>query len=256
MGDKKRRRARFFAAHPTCCYCAVAPVETEDHFPPRASFMRRQWPEGFVFPACHACNAELKGEEQVFSFYVRALDQDDRTYDLPQFAGQIEAMRNNYPDLMPTVDLPAVQIRRILRERGEVPPPGTLLTDIGVTLIPKGIDTVFHKVGGKLAKALHYHATGNFLPSDMRVYVKWFDFNHKDAAKAVEGLSNLLPNLIIGTRSSTDIYDQFSYKWGGSEDGRLFGYIAQFSGAMFIVGVAVAETMDAFGESGGWKRVA
>ena len=55
------RRARFLAAHPCCCFCGGGiRAETEDHIPARSLFVDRQWPEGFVFPACRSCNSSSR----------------------------------------------------------------------------------------------------------------------------------------------------------------------------------------------------
>lgn len=208
-----------------------------------------------MFPACDACNAEFKGEEQVFAFYVRCMDQDDRTFDEDQFIKLKTGLENNFPDLLPDVNISANTARRLLRHRGLSPEPGKLLSEMGLALIPTGLDTIIHKIAAKLTRALHYHATGRILPPEMHVYSRWFDFMHPDATQGVEAMTSILPTLTIGTRSNTDIYEQFAYKWGKANDGEAFGFIAQFSRALFIPSIAIRGGRDTFEKSEGWTRV-
>jgi hypothetical protein len=44
MGDSKRRKNRFFAEHPRCCFCGGDnEATTEDHQPARGLFDGRRW---------------------------------------------------------------------------------------------------------------------------------------------------------------------------------------------------------------------
>ena len=50
MGDKQRRLAMLAAAGAKCISCGgQAAATTEEHYPPRALFRDRAWPEGFTF---------------------------------------------------------------------------------------------------------------------------------------------------------------------------------------------------------------
>src|ERR1017187_879161 len=76
MGNASRRRTLFIAKHPMCCYCGGnTPTATEDHWPSRAIFNQRQWPEGYVFPACEQCNAATADDETLFAMLCR-INQD------------------------------------------------------------------------------------------------------------------------------------------------------------------------------------
>src|SRR5262249_53641926 len=72
MGDSKRRKSKFFAEHPRCCFCGGSQrATTEDHQPARSLFDSRCWPEGYVFPACERCNAASRRDEAVLAFVTR-----------------------------------------------------------------------------------------------------------------------------------------------------------------------------------------
>src|SRR5262245_13493291 len=47
IGDSKRRKNKFLAEHPWCCFCGGSEKAiTEDHQPARSLFDGRGWPEG------------------------------------------------------------------------------------------------------------------------------------------------------------------------------------------------------------------
>src|SRR5258708_31634045 len=74
MGMSKLKRAQFFSAHPWCCFCGgSAPATTEDHIPSRAIFDSSNWPEGYSFPACDACNGLTRFDEIIIAMLSRIL---------------------------------------------------------------------------------------------------------------------------------------------------------------------------------------
>jgi hypothetical protein len=174
------------------------------------------------------------------------MDNNDATYSEPEMMKLISAVRNNYPELFPKVGLSANDKRRALRARGDTLPPGALLHDIDIIEVPEGVIPMIHVFSGKLGKAIYYREKGAPLPRDYALYTRWFDFRHRHAAETVEKLKSILPNLTVGRRTNVDIGDQFSYLWGMSDDSNLFGFVAQLSHAMYIVGAAVLDESDNF----------
>lgn len=230
--------------NPICCFCGVAPTETVDHIPPRTMFLGRQFPEGFEFPACLACNGKTKDLEQAFAFYVRTFDHNEDAYDEAEFQKMIIGVRNNYPDLLPNIELSANEIRRALRSRGVEVPLGEFLHDQGVALVPKSLAGIITRFGDKLAKALYFREVGAPMPADHATYIAWFDFKNAGAKHAAEHLSALLRNLTIGARQNIDIGQQFLYRSGARADGTLWSFTAQFSQSLFIVGAVTPPSAD------------
>ena len=78
MGNKKRRKEKFLLGHPWCCFCGGNTPSVEwDHFPSRAIFDDRKWPEGFVFPACSPCNSFSRRAESVIAFLSRVYTKEE-----------------------------------------------------------------------------------------------------------------------------------------------------------------------------------
>ena len=68
MGDKKVRRAKFFAENSHRCFCGgEALATTEDHVPSRSILDARQWLVVYRFPACAACNRVTPSDEVVIA---------------------------------------------------------------------------------------------------------------------------------------------------------------------------------------------
>src|SRR4051794_40646259 len=85
MGAAKGKRAireQFLKDHPLCCFCGGATTATtEDHVPSRALFRDRQWPEGYVFPACQKCNGVSSKHELIIAMLGRTYpDVEDETH--------------------------------------------------------------------------------------------------------------------------------------------------------------------------------
>jgi hypothetical protein len=88
LGKRKRRRLNIFDGNPLCCFCGERPAVTEDHQPAKALFDSKEWPEGYVFPACEPCDKATKHYEHVMSVLVRLAsereDDPQRGRRLPQ----------------------------------------------------------------------------------------------------------------------------------------------------------------------------
>jgi hypothetical protein len=250
VGQKKRKTAAFIERHPVCCFCGQADAETIDHVPNRACFVGREYPEEFEFPACNSCNSATREADHVFGFYVRCLDQDGSTYRQDEFQRLISGMRNNYPEALPNADLTANQVRRGLRHRGDVLPQGMLLSDVPLVGVPTSFDGYASTSAAKLTRALYYREMGVIAPASHFVMTRWFDFASPKAPEAIAAFAAIFPRLTVGRRTNTDIGLQFLYRWDQGADGEVFGFIAQFSRAILILGVAASPTASDIGKMG------
>jgi hypothetical protein len=66
MGQSKQRTRAL------CIFCGcVNHATTVDHQPARALFDRKEWPEGYAFPACEPSNQSSKHAENRLALLVR-----------------------------------------------------------------------------------------------------------------------------------------------------------------------------------------
>ena len=98
MGSATRRRKLFLTANPVCAFCGgCTPATTIEHCPPRAMFQHKQWPEGFEFPACEACNKSSSDDDLVVAMLAR-MDPFENKGNLDgKGPGIVAAVRQQYP---------------------------------------------------------------------------------------------------------------------------------------------------------------
>ena len=124
MGEAKRRAQAILDASEGCIFCGGdSPSTTVDHQPARALFDRKEWPEGYAFPACEPCNQKSKHAENRLALLVRI--NSEREYDprrRAEFQKYLQAMRNNFPGLLRP--LSTREKRDLFKAEGMERPPG------------------------------------------------------------------------------------------------------------------------------------
>jgi hypothetical protein len=135
-----------------------------------------------------------------------------RDLDFAKFA---KAMRNNFPGLLrvlgPDEKQGFIKSRGVWVPVGRAFPQQLPMVAIDPKIAGAAVDTVFRK----LMCALHYKHTGEILPADAEITVKWAtngalpDFMTEEMKTFVAGLTNE-PKLV---RNAKDLTDQFDYRY-------------------------------------------
>jgi hypothetical protein len=221
------RRDKFFRDHPFCCFCGGhAPAVEEDHFPSKSLFRGRHWPEGYVFPACEACNHVTEREEQLVAWLSRARIRDETMSpgDLAEFQRLTNAIDRHYPGLRTEMVVRTThRERRQVRDRlGINLPPGASLLDIPILNVesPRIQDAVL-SFGRKFGLALYYRNFERPMPLSGGIGVRWFSNIQIDAGEVPASLQALMTTFPKLERSRTDLSDQFNYSIGLAQDGEL-----------------------------------
>jgi hypothetical protein len=235
MGEAKKKRERFLAANPYCCFCGGGePATTVDHVPPRTCLPDRIPPEGFEFPACERCQSASRKDELVLGFFVRLIDPDEQNYREEQSKKALSGLRNNLPDLMPYFDLSASEKRRAYRDFDAERPFGVPSSDLPVAGIPEQVHEYVHRYAGKLACALFYREMGRPAPLDYYVWTGWSQGANRAQMAAWRTFVEMTPLITRGGRTNLDFGDRFGYRCNKKTDPDLFAAIAQFGGGMAI----------------------
>jgi hypothetical protein len=246
LGEKKRRQLNLFDQEPLCIFCGGAvPASTGDHQPARALFDAKHAPESDEFPAREPCNKKSKDHEHVLTTLVRlkgdGAPNAQRGLDFAKFA---KAMRNNFPGLLRVLGPDEKQ--GFIKSRGVWIPVGRAFSQQlqMVAIDPKiagaAVDTVFRK----LMCALHYKHTGNILPTDATITVKWAtnaalsEFMTVQMHTFVAGLTDK-PTLV---RNAKDLSDQFDYRYSVADDLSASGYFIKFRQSLFGAGVVLSKS--------------
>lgn len=225
---RQRRKSAFLRDNPICCFCGDSASIEPDHCPARICFRGKEGPEDWVFPACSACNRSISGTEQVIAFYIRTLDHTDENYREADLARLLSGLKNNHPDLMPRVHLPAIEKRKMLRHVGHQIEPKTFLDDVPIMAMPKGIDRHVQFFARKLTAAVFYKLHGFPVTPEHRWMCRWFPSYDNALDDLLEEFKEMWNHLIVGSRSNIDFGDQFSVIAATSKNDDVISFIAQF----------------------------
>ena len=191
MALRSKRKACFFAQHPVCCFCGDTPSEEIDHLPSRACFDNRNYPDGFEFPTCRACNESTSNAEQVVALFSRALANPDAPPIPDEIGRYMAGVANNNADVFTEM------------ARAEA----TLGEDHHIFALGDATDQAFMRVLPRWAKAFHYRETGVIVPADGRIFTTYFsNANARHIPpQAMEGRVHELK------RNGRNIGNQFAY---------------------------------------------
>lgn len=253
MGEKRSRRERFFKEHPYCCFCGGAtPATTEDHQPGRIFFRNREWPEGFVFPACQPCNSISRQSEKLLALLIHGDgDSDDRG----RFQANLASINSKYPDLVSDmIPKSTREVREILRQMGVPKPEGTIYSELPIVKLDADFWTPhFDMLARKLMLSFHYQCFKVPLPNHGATW----HFIHTNAdymaGRVPKRVLELAKRLTIPERQKRLLGDQFSIRWNVIPEKRTGLFLAQFHGRLAVGGVTT-ENPERFKKTWGHSR--
>lgn len=236
MGEARKKRARFLAAHPYCCFCGGRELATTvDHVPPRTCFVDRAAPEGFEFPACEKCQSATRLDEMAFGMFVRINDPSPDNYRSHEVRKSVEGIRNNLPHLIPFTGLSTRERRNALRAKGLTLPPGMTVADVPLVGIPAAIDEHLHRYARKIGAALYYREKGKPIRPDFVIWTNWGAATDKRQMKGFLVVAGMSPFATIGTRRNLNFGNRFGYRYDMADENDLFSAVAQFGDGLVIV---------------------
>lgn len=213
-GAKKKWKLEFLAKHPKCCFCGGDADATEwDHIPARHLFMGRSWPDGYVFPACGACNDAAADDELVMGFLVRIQISDLSEDEERELGASITKMHDRHPEIINGMrEMSRNETRRSLRESGF--PTEALPKPLYMVQLPDAILDVATRYGQKLGRALYYLHTSSIFPKSGRVFCEVMpNVTFMSAKFPIDAFQILSVSPVI-SRSGKSLADQFAYRWG------------------------------------------
>ena len=220
MGQAKNRQAlrhQFFARNPRCIFCGGhETATTEDHQPPRSLFRERHWPEGYVFPACNDCNRATKDDENILGAVLRMTLAEHDEIDQREFRSHLQAVRNNYPGVLESMDMSATEKRSAVRKFGLRLADGQTFSNLPMVKLADAVKGSIDRVFFKLGCALHYRYVGKLIPPE-GVVISEFRTNVAQVVQPVpESMLRLTPQIATPTRNKRLLNDQFTYRYNFS----------------------------------------
>jgi hypothetical protein len=236
MGQGKRRVRALLNQNPFCIFCGGdQPATTIDHQPARALFEDRQWPEGYEFPACDACNQSSRHYEHVWALLVR-IGMGQPPVDFLKYA---KSVGNNFPNLLRV--LGTNETRRFFKEEGLKKAPGTVFSDLAMAEINASVsEEILGSVLKKILKALHYKHTGNIVPDTGEISVQWFTNANMHLLSDAHGeYRDILPLIPEVCRNGKDLSKQFGYRVGLNSTEGVSGYVIGFRQSIIAFGAVI-----------------
>ena len=227
MGEAKNWKKRLFKNHPICCFCGgTAPATQIDHQPGRVFFRDRQWPEGFVFPACSNCNAASRLAEDAVSLLTSNFNDEKNRQD---FLKRRDSIRNNHPELIRSLAMTTREKRGAAKRLGFPSVPGQSFAELPLArLDPQLWIPHLRLIGKKLALAFHYQALLRPMPHGSKILLTFSTnaelIQEHDLTEFLESA----PQLVMPMRNREMLGRQFALRWGAS---------TELGASMFVVNI-------------------
>ena len=238
MGYKNQRKQIFLTEHPVCCFCGGETPATEpDHMPSRVMFDNRQWPEGYEFPACVACNRETRHDEQVVAMLSRAYPDAGTPESKKEIQERFRAVAHNYPEILIEMQATIRQKRTAAKRYNIVKSEGMTYKDMPLLNISGPlVSKAVNNFGRKLFLALYYKHANEILPKKSGIALRYFSNLKIENGVLPQELANLVSNFPELKRCNTNLHDQFFYRYALSDSGNLSVFIAFFRQSFVILG--------------------
>lgn len=234
--DLKTREVAF-SKSTQCIFCGgLSEATTVDHYPPRSVFHDNRWPEGYVYPACAACNAGSRLADNWAGF----LSMMDPTIDwspaqLEKNIKRLVALDSAHPGLIREFfGSTAMEKRAMARRLKMQREPGQTFADLPIVKIPEVAHQWMDIFAPKLTKALHFEHTRCIPHPNVGLRYWWFT-----NASQLEGKVPQIINSDFGfpsvQRANVDLSDQFHYAYQVSSDGEMGLFVIRFRFAFMII---------------------
>jgi hypothetical protein len=239
MGMSKIRKQQFFATNPNCVFCGGStPATTIEHCPPKAMFDNKEWPEGFEFSSCSACNNGTSDQDLIVAWMARVDFTDQSQTSDQRTEGLLKRMNLQHPNMLRKMLPSSIEARGNNRLLGITPPKGKTHTETGVINITTEMTNAIQTFAKKLAKGIYFMHTGKIFPCDGCLMLGWFTnvefikssgFIPFDVIKDVAGK---IPPIV---RNGKSLDNRFSYKLSISAEIDLFVLQAMFGNSFGLM---------------------
>lgn len=246
MRAKANRRREFFMRHPFCCFCGGSRASEEtDHVPSRVLFRNRQWPEGFEFPACALCNRATALDEQVVAMLAFVCNSAAGQATPVEVEERIRGVANNHPAVLKEMEPTIAQLRGAARRYGIQPQIGRTHADLPLLSV-RGplVNAAIDNFARKLACALFYKHAERIVPSRALIAVRWYSNLQIESDQLPRELADLLVGLPRLQRASTNLQDQFFYRWAVTDTKAMAAFLCFFRQSFAILAFVNASEIE------------
>src|SRR5690606_32679090 len=163
--QKRKRHSEILQAAQGCIYCAGQRRAAQiDHMPPRMMFQLSQRPKGLEFPSCGQCNQGTSRLDVVASFMARTFPGIADPAESTEWEKVMKEVDRVAPGLLQEMWIPPNEMRQALWSEGIFEQRFAAFRADGPIL-----GAHMQAFAAKIGFALHYEATGSYVPMEGRV---------------------------------------------------------------------------------------
>lgn len=239
MGAAAKYRKKFMQEHPYCAFCGGGEAAvTIEHCPPRSLFQNREWPEGFEFPSCEACNSGTSNHDVLIAMIAR-VDPIHLKGNLDgKHEGLMKMVNRQYPGLLQKMMPSATEARKANRKLGIQPAYGQTHQEVGVVKIPEEVHEAVCIFAKKLSKGIFYKETRSIFPNNGCLLMNWFT-NAELIRTGKYGIFEILKNINgeapLLKRGGKFLNNQFEYKLSLAPEKTIFALQAKLGNSFGFV---------------------
>lgn len=239
MGEARRKilsHRQLLRDCPECVFCGgVAAATTIEHIPPIAMFDKRIRPRGLEFAACKPCNEGTRDADQIASLIGRAVPNSQAQPDSNDWDKLIQGINNNIPGALEELagNQLSISAARAQADIGD----GSGVIHVNGPIISRHMLAF----AVKLALALHYEVTGELVPVNGGVSVRWFTNYQRLKGEFPHEIEDILGPPQTLTQGKREVSDQFQYAWASANDAIATATMATFRFAFAVVCFTAAE---------------
>jgi len=201
-------------------------------------FQFREWPEGFEFPACDACNGGTSDDDLLVAWLGRIRMHDDQGNQDNRVPGLMSQINKQHPSLFQKMRFSAAEARSKNRELGKTPAPGQLHQEASGVRVTEEMHRAVCTLARKLSKGIFYNYVGRIFPDDGCLIMNWFsnaDLDRDGKYPMFEMLRTFSGEAPALARGGRFLNDQFEFKLTRSPDQAIFVLQAKFGGGFGFV---------------------
>ena len=177
--------------------------------PPRMLFQLSQRPKGLEFPSCGPCNQGTSRLDVVASVMARTFPGIATSADSAEWDRVMKEVHRVAPDLLREMWMPPHEMHKAMWREG------VFDRDIAAFRADGPImGAHMQAFAAKIGFALHYEATGDFVPPEGRVQVRWLTSSEVYGGRLPPSLLASIGAPRIMRQGKITSHGDFEYGWG------------------------------------------
>lgn len=217
MGQAHKRLTQMKADHPVCIFCAGRAVTTSvEHMPSRILFDEKWRPKGLEFPSCQPCQNSTRRAEPIMALITRLFPAPENKTQIDEFRSLAGSAERNNPGILAEMKADQLSILNRIGIAAFKLPSWNFLS-LGGPIVTPAIDAFSRK----MAMALHFELTKNFVPEGALLFVQ--QYTNFDVI--VDGFPGDMMDFLGPGRSlqmgQKHVFEQFAYRSAEVEESSI-----------------------------------